>query len=412
MKIEPSPNASAQGNSRAKNEYFTALESWRGVAATMVVIGHICWINPLFSLEIVRRSYLMVDFFFILSGFVIALNYEKQIHNAITFARFMWLRFWRLYPLHFAFLIVFVGIEFSKYFAGHSAGLVANHPAFSENNLYAFVMNVLLLQGMNTTGSGTFNGQSWSISTEFYAYVVFAVFVISFRTRVLRIVFAAVLSALCFYLIHLHGNTNLNFSYDFGFVRCVAEFFLGVIAYYLYGITKDHSIWHKSALVTLLQIASVAVFIVLVCIGQQTISDFYAIIPLFFVIFFFAVGSGTPAAVALSAPPARWLGRVSYSIYMTHDAVLWILNQILRVVMHVPNLKGWPREDQVILNTHELTGTIFLVLAITLVMILSNFTFKYIEEPWRKWSRTVLADAERRGWTWKASSKQQSPREL
>src|SRR5580700_6668773 len=95
--------------------FFGGLESLRGVAALIVVFLHIKWANPLTSLLFFRNGYLMLDLFFVLSGFVICHNYGRKIGNTGDVGHFMFLRFGRLYPLHLFCLIVFLGIEVAKY---------------------------------------------------------------------------------------------------------------------------------------------------------------------------------------------------------------------------------------------------------------------------------------------------------
>lgn len=54
-----------------------------------------------------RNAYLFVDFFFVLSGFVIASTYQERIAGGFSVWRFMLLRLGRLYPLHIAVLVAF-----------------------------------------------------------------------------------------------------------------------------------------------------------------------------------------------------------------------------------------------------------------------------------------------------------------
>lgn len=115
--------------------YFGELESLRGIAALMVVLYHVEWSNPLTPHTFFRNGYLMVDFFFVLSGFVICYNYGQKIYNGKDVVRFMFLRFGRLYPLHLFYLIIFLGIEVAKYIGELKFNLVPSaSSAFSLNN--------------------------------------------------------------------------------------------------------------------------------------------------------------------------------------------------------------------------------------------------------------------------------------
>jgi peptidoglycan/LPS O-acetylase OafA/YrhL len=87
------------------------------VPAALIVVYHAVWLNPVTSSRFFTNGALMVDFFFVLSGFVICHSYGDRLSNVRDFCRFLWLRLGRLYPLHFAFLMVFVLIEAVKYVA-------------------------------------------------------------------------------------------------------------------------------------------------------------------------------------------------------------------------------------------------------------------------------------------------------
>ncbi len=161
----------------ANNSYkqvFSSLEFCRGLAAFAVVIYHIPWATSITSTAIIRHMYMMVDLFFVLSGFVIFHTYGNRIYSAISAARFLWLRIGRLYPLHLFMLVVFLLIELCKFGTDSLLNITANNPAFTENDLGSFIANLLLLQSWGVTGYRTWNFASWSISVEFYLYVVIA----------------------------------------------------------------------------------------------------------------------------------------------------------------------------------------------------------------------------------------------
>ena len=172
----------------------------RGVAALMVVLYHIEWQNPLTHRPLVQNSYLMVDLFFVLSGFVICHSYRPQIGNIRDIARFMWLRLGRLYPLHFFFLLIFLGLEILKYGGELRFGLIPHQShAFAINNAPAFAANVFLLQPFFIFANKSFNAPSWSIGVGFTPTFCFALVALLTRgkkqitvTSCLLILFSAV----------------------------------------------------------------------------------------------------------------------------------------------------------------------------------------------------------------------------
>jgi len=97
---------------------FVALDSLRGLAALLVVLHHINGAGYLLSLPLFRYGSLAVDFFFVLSGFVIAANYGERLTQGFSIGRFMALRLGRVYPLHLVVLAIFVSLELLQWRLG------------------------------------------------------------------------------------------------------------------------------------------------------------------------------------------------------------------------------------------------------------------------------------------------------
>ena len=102
---------------------FEALDAWRGVCALLVAMFHLQAYSHIYDWSLVRHSFLFVDFFFVLSGFVIAGSYRAKLLGGFSIWHFMLLRFGRLYPLHLAILAIFIGIELLRFrFSGILGG--------------------------------------------------------------------------------------------------------------------------------------------------------------------------------------------------------------------------------------------------------------------------------------------------
>src|ERR1700730_11037304 len=116
------------------------LESIRGIAAVLVVLFHMPTWNPwLTDIRFIRNSYYMVDLFFVLSGFVMSLNYGDRLHSVRDLARFQFLRLGRLYPVHLLFLLIAVGTAASSWIAAATFGLkIPNGSAFKDATLISF----------------------------------------------------------------------------------------------------------------------------------------------------------------------------------------------------------------------------------------------------------------------------------
>jgi peptidoglycan/LPS O-acetylase OafA/YrhL len=155
---------------KKKNKIFV-LESLRGIAAICVALYH----YPSSSFLYFKHGHFAVYFFFVLSGFVISLNYADKINNFKDLVNFQKKRFWRLYPTHFFVLLVIFLIQILKYFAVNYFEFKSGQIAFGDwYTLKDFVANLFLIQAIfNYFYVFSWNGAAWSISTEFYVYIIF-----------------------------------------------------------------------------------------------------------------------------------------------------------------------------------------------------------------------------------------------
>jgi len=102
--------AASPSPENAPRQRFAALDSMRGVAACIVVLLHVFGAGWITGSVFISRRYLFVDIFFVLSAFVIAASYGGRIAQGFSVRTFMFLRLARLYSLHFAMLMVFLGL--------------------------------------------------------------------------------------------------------------------------------------------------------------------------------------------------------------------------------------------------------------------------------------------------------------
>jgi peptidoglycan/LPS O-acetylase OafA/YrhL len=369
--------------------HFATLDSLRGIAALSVVLFHVnlSWINIVAEQNYVRNSYLMVDVFFVLSGFVVFYAYERRIKTLGDTVHFMWLRFWRLYPLHFAFLLVYLFIECLIYFLYRRYGLGHGH-AFTYNNLYSFMGNLVLVQSLHIFDQLTFNHPAWSISVEFYTYVVFAFLVLLVSSRRVLLVGAALISALSFGALVWLGPMAVTLTYDFGIVRCLTGFFLGVLIFALYDTLRAEALKFNSEFLGWCALAAMIGFIVFLAVKRQGFSDL-AIYPLSAaVILLVALAPRSWSTRFLRTAPLVWLGTVSYSVYMVHASVIWGVSEIIRYETHAKEII-LPLHDTPTLVPSAAVGWCALVATLGLTLLISHFTYLWIEKPFRDWSKTA-----------------------
>jgi peptidoglycan/LPS O-acetylase OafA/YrhL len=362
---------------------FEALDGWRGVCACLVVLFHFHGHSPIYTTALVRNSYLFVDFFFVLSGFVIAWNYANRLGDWPGVKRFLVLRLGRVYPLHLFMLLCFVAYE--------SLRLLTNPDAFTGGNSpTAVVTNLLLLQSMDLHDSLTWNGPSWSISTEWWTYVTFALVCAWLGLRNGLIVATAIVAPLL--LLHL-SKTGMDTTFDWGFIRCLFGFALGVACYRLYTAGPPRRPMGHMAVMTLTEFATVAAVVLFVSSAGTSPLSFMAPFVFAIAVLVFAAEGGLVSRLFHSRP-LKWLGTVSYSIYLTHFFVVLILPSVIKRIAHVDlwTAMALPNGQWVAAyGRNDIEGTLGYAGALALTLAFSACTYRWVEVPGREWTRKWLS---------------------
>ncbi|MEG3164978.1 acyltransferase [Sphingomonas sp. PB2P19] len=203
-----------------------ALTSVRGIAAWFVVLYHIRLSIaglPVAVRDVLAKGYLAVDFFFLLSGFVIWLTWHQRLREPGNVRWFLLKRLARIWPLH---LVVLAGAV--------ALALVLQATGRADPADYPFAdlpLHILLVQNWGFTGRLAWNDPSWSISAELGAYLLFPVLVAAVDWR--RVPIAALIGAAVAILMLLHvtmGAPTLGTDIPrFGLLRCLTEFATGTI---------------------------------------------------------------------------------------------------------------------------------------------------------------------------------------
>jgi peptidoglycan/LPS O-acetylase OafA/YrhL len=353
---------------------ISELESLRGLAALLVVFFHVPKWNSFLNVRMINNGYLMVELFFVLSGFVIFNAYCNKIKAPRDLMRFQFLRFGRLYPVHLLFLLVFLLIELAKYIAQFGFHIVSpNSQPFRENNFTAFIQHIFLIQAIGPAGMPvTFNIPSWSISVEFYTYLIFGCVVLLSGKGYQYFIFSLIAVVSVVLLVSAAG---------FGFedmLRGLAGFFIGCLT----------AVSVKNLTLRVSRFASVLVFVAIIAFLQFKTYKAYDV-----AIYFLTAGligalvlqkNGLLNSV-LRLKIFVWLGSISYSLYMSHEAVEWVANQIFRVVLKAPEIIAPSgRSIPQLSGFSAILGVSFIVI---LSFIVSSLVYKFVEKPWRERSR-------------------------
>lgn len=359
---------------------FKSLEALRGIAAIMVALFHSTFYLPNPS-KLVMHSDLFVDFFFVLSGFVMTYAYQDKIAGGLSFKRFFILRIGRLYPLHFFMLLVWLPYILLKAFI-YSKGFGGTDP-LEASNAYSFVLNVFFLQALASGGGAGWNWPSWSVALEFYVYLLFYLFLIIENNY--RTILAPLLMAIISFLLLYNTGPLLEIGWHSLF-RCIGGFFLGVFLYRFYkplsSIKFDSKIWPS-----FMELIALAFMLWAVSHYGSNPKIFFAlsIISFVVVIFVFSCQEKGIFSFILNASLFQYIGKLSYSIYLTHGIVMAAASN---VVLHLFKLEKQNHEAVSSVNAVFFDESLFLnAFLIFVVLCISAITFKYVETPWRDKSR-------------------------
>lgn len=349
------------------------IESLRGIAALSVAFYHFGINSYLTSNSFIKNSWLMVDFFFLLSGFVIALNFQNKIYNFSDSLKFQARRFFRLYPLHIAVLLVFLIIECAKYIAESRYGLVANNPAFTINNFESFLLNVFMIHALYQDYL-TWNGASWSISAEFFTYFLFSLIVLICKRKTVFIVSSSVLISFAAFIFLF--NTNL--SAGNGLVRCFFSFFLGVIVWNL----CRHAIYQVPNFISYFMVT--LSILAIVFSESEDIIGINILTPFIFSLMLISLQASNQDTNyiinLLNKKKLVYLGTISYGIYMLHGIIWWVMRQILKFGFNFPVSQNKRGFTQVVVE-NELLATFILTMGLILIIYLSHLSYKFLEKP-------------------------------
>lgn len=286
-----------------------SLEGLRGAAAVLVVFFHMFGRTNL--APIVSNGYLAVDLFFVLSGFVICGAYSSRLASGADVRAFVLRRFGRLWPIHAVTTLVAIACAYA-----------VAHAVPSSREIIAFAT---MTQGFALDGS-LVSAVSWSAGDEFYIYLLFAAVCLIARSKTRIAVFAVL--AVIGYVLCLYGSISqadclhqgecLNLASQLGWSRGLVGFFLGAIV----GEYRNaHAVRVLSHRVPQLIAAAAALLFANVA-GAHGIA---LAAPLLFAVLVASLARDCgPVARFFQRPAFQYLGRISYSLYLGHGALLFV----------------------------------------------------------------------------------------
>ena len=366
--------------------HYALLDGLRGVAALLVVWYHVfegfqfAGNKPV--IDFINHGYLAVDFFFILSGFVVGYAYDNRWGKTLTLGGFFRRRLIRLQPM------VCMGalIGAASFLLSGMERWDGTHATLWLTFL-AFVCGCLMLPALpgmprEVRGNGEMfplNGPCWSLFFEYVGNIVYALFIRRLSTRLLAVLSFALCCALAWFAVtdqSGYGSIGVGWTVDRtnilgGSLRMLCPFTMGLL---LSRIFKPihyarGAFWTSAAL--LLIIFHVPYIHSDGALSLNGIFEAACIIAVFPLVVWYAA-SGKTTDIA-STRICRFLGDISFPLYIVHYPLMYAFYMWLIKTRQYTLYETWPAALAVV----------------TASIILAWLCLKLYDMPVRKWLRNL-----------------------
>ena len=374
-----------------QRQHFAALHAARGICAVLVMVYHLPFYSHALGLGLIRNAWLCVDFFFVLSGFVIAAAYGDRLRSGSDLRVFIIRRFGRLWPLHATLLVVCVAYVVALLLMARLGtlapeGALLDHPGAASP--YALLTNITLVQALGFHADSTWNGPAWSISVEAWTYVLFALLCVYFRRWLTfyLILFASIGCAVVWML----SPRYLDTIADYAIFRCIYGFSVGALTHRLWQTMRPL----PPPWLTMWEVAAAILAIAFLTSASFTPLSMAAPLVFAFVVLGFAFNGGALSR-ALNRPAWHQLGDLSYSIYMNHFIVILLVDRMARrVAKHVSHIDYHSISFGNVTYYYHGFGSIWLMdalaaLTVGTVWLTAYLTYNLVERPGRAYFNRV-----------------------
>ena len=371
-----------QTNSQpATKPHYPILDGLRGVAAITVVCFHILETHSTSHLDqIINHGYLAVDFFFLLSGFVVGYAYDDR-WNKMTVGGFFKRRLARLQPMVIIGMVVGAACFYFQdcpYWPG-----IHNVPVW-EVLLVMLVGFTLIPLPVSADIRGwhemhPLNGPGWSLFFEYIANILYALFVRKFsKTALTILVIISGIVLIQYAVTSQSGDVIGGWSLEpdqlrIGFTRVMYPFFAGLLLSRTANLIqlKNAFMWCSLLLLIILAIPRIGGTEHL---WMNGLYDSLTIIFLFPMVVY--LGASGLVKANFSSRLCRFLGDISYPIYITHYPLIYIYT-------------AWVNRHPGITLKEALP---FSILTLVSAVILAYACLRLYDEPVRRWLRKKIAD--------------------
>ena len=366
--------------------HYALLDGLRGVAALLVVWYHVfegfqfAGNKPV--IDFINHGYLAVDFFFILSGFVVGYAYDNRWGKTHTLGGFFRRRLIRLQPM----VCMGAVIGAVSFLLSGMERWDGTHATLWLTFL-AFVCGCLMLPALpgmprEVRGNGEMfplNGPCWSLFFEYIGNIVYALLIRRLSTRLLAVLSFALCCALTWFAVtdqSGYGSIGVGWTVDRtnilgGSLRMLCPFTMGILMSRIFKPMKNvrGAFWTSAAL--LLAIFHVPYIYSEGALSLNGVFEAACIIGVFPLVVWYAA-SGKTTDIA-STRICRFLGDISYPLYIVHYPIMYAFYMWLIKTRQYTLYETWPAA----------------LAAVSASIILAWLCLKLYDMPVRKWLRNL-----------------------
>ena len=347
-------------------EHFEVLDGLRGSAAFLIVIFHL--FNYAFGFDpplgLVRHAYLAVDFFFGLSGFVVAYAYDDR-WTRMSIPQFFRIRLIRLHPLVLlGATLGLLGYLFDPFGKG------INHTS-APMLLLAYVTSLLLLPSPPVGGrpheTQALNGPAWSLMQEYLGNIAYALILRRLRAITLGIIFG-LSGLLLIWVANSKGSLDGGWGYPeiwMAPLRLTVSFVMGLWLYRIQAGIRRPKIGLLALSIVLVVVFQMPKFPNLGGISLNGLYEAACVLLLFPLIILCGAHSQAGAGMMRLC---KFSGRLSYPLYITHIPFVYVLANFAQT--RHPGMA---------------VVVIWIFLALPVVITVAWLALKYVDEPVRAW---------------------------
>lgn len=343
---------------------INTLTSLRLIFALMVFGAHCYIVAPFFDTHVFKEGFVGVSFFFVLSGFIIAYNYQEKLTERTTTKRQFWIaRFARVYPLHWLTLLL--------------AALLGGYVVYTGTADWwkHFLASLTLTQAYIPQPDYffSFNSPSWSLCCEQLFYFCFPLLIPLAGNSKRLLCFFLFCALLVVIGMHFTPEEDIKGYWYVNPVTRFPDFIVGMLLFPLYRYLKDREITCRQG--TIIELLSVAVFVGFYLYAAEVPKVYryscYYWFPVSLVLLSFALQKGSLSRLLGN----RYLiigGEISYSFYLIHLFVLLTYAEWQKQA-------GW-----------QISWMISVPALLSIILLLSLLSYYRFEKPMNKLIKRIL----------------------